>query len=327
MADSPYIIEVTKENFEEVILQGSMQTPILIDFWADWCQPCHQLMPILTKLADEYQGAFILAKIDTEAEQEIAAQLGIRSLPTVKLIINGGVADEFMGALPEAEVRAFLDKHITAGPAEPDPGSDPVEMAKILQSQGQTEAAMAMLREAQAADPENGDIAIALGQCCVAEGNYDDARQCLSILSEEDAKKPGAGMLRGMLTLTEENDDSRDEQTVSDALTQDSGNSDAHYQLGIKQALRGDFDTGVKTLMDLMQKDRGFGDDKARKTLISIFDAMGEDPRVGPMRRQTTPLTTVPARSTSEPATIATTPSPAIPHQPVSIANDHIVST
>ena len=286
MSDSPYIIDVTKENFEAVILQGSMQTPILIDFWADWCEPCKMLMPVLAKLADEYQGAFILAKIDTDAEQEIAQQLGIRSLPTVKLIINGAAVDEFSGALPEGEVRAFLDKHISAEPPAPDPNDDPVEMAKILQSQGQTEAAIAMLREAQAGDPENGDIAIALGQACVAEGSYDDARQCLSILSEEDAKKPGAGVLRGMLALSDADDNTRDEQTVTNQLAEDESNSDARFQLGIKQALRGDFDTGVKTLMDLMMRDREFGDDGARKTLVSIFDAMGDDPRVGQMRRQ-----------------------------------------
>lgn len=286
MSDSPYIIDVTKENFEAVILQGSMQTPILIDFWADWCEPCKMLMPVLAKLAEEYQGAFVLAKIDTDAEQEIAQQLGIRSLPTVKLIINGAAVDEFSGALPESEVRAFLDKHISAGPAAPDPSQDPVEVAKMLQEQGQSEAAMQMLREAQSADPENGDIAIALGQACVAQGNYDDARQCLSILSEEDAKKPGAGMLRGMLSLTDADDSTRDEAAVISELEADEGNSDARFQLGIKQALRGDFETGVKTLMDLMQRDREYGDDGARKTLVSVFDAMGDDPRVGPMRRQ-----------------------------------------
>ena len=126
MSDSPYIVEVTKENLESVV-QQSMQTPVLIDFWAGWCEPCQTLMPILAKLADEYQGAFILAKVDTEAEQEIAQQLGIRSLPTVKLVINGGVVDEFSGALPETEVRAFLDKHIEAAPADPQgPAMGPV---------------------------------------------------------------------------------------------------------------------------------------------------------------------------------------------------------
>ena len=98
--------------------------------------------------------------------------------------------------------------------------------------------------------------------------------------------KPGAGMLRGMLSLTDANDNTRDEAAVISELEADEGNSDARFQLGIKQALRGDFETGVKTLMDLMQRDREYGDDGARKTLVSVFDAMGDDPRVGPMRRQ-----------------------------------------
>lgn len=283
MADSPHIVEVTKENFESVILQGSMQGPVLIDFWADWCAPCKSLMPVLEKLAEEYQGAFTLAKVDTEAEQEIAQQLGIRSLPTVKLIVNGAAVDEFTGALPEAEVRAFLEKHI--GPpvaAEPET-ADPISQAAELQAQGQTEQALAMLREAQAAEPENGDIAIALGQACVAAGNYDDARQCLSILSEDDAKKPAAAILRGLLTLSDADDSSRDESTV--AATADS-DSDAAHQLGIKQALRGDFEPAVDTLLALMQRDPKFGDGGARKTILSIFDIMGDDPQVGVLRRR-----------------------------------------
>ena len=286
MSESPYIVEVTKENFEAVILHGSMQTPVLVDFWADWCQPCQTLMPILAKLADEYQGAFILAKIDTEAEQEIAQQLGIRSLPTVKLISNGAVLDEFAGALPESEVRAFLDKHLQA--AAPAPGAEmgPVEMAKQLQANGDTEQAMSVLRAAQAENPTDGDIAIALGQLCVASGQYDDARQCLSILSEEDAKKTEAGKLRGLLTLADADDSSTDESSLASALEKDSNNSEAAYKLGIKQALRGDSDSAITTLLNLMQKDREFGDDGARKTLLSIFDMMGDDPAVGPWRRK-----------------------------------------
>ena len=287
MSDSPYIVEVTKENFETVILHGSMETPVLVDFWADWCQPCQTLMPILAKLADEYQGAFILAKIDTEAEQEIAAQLGIRSLPMVKLISQGAVVDEFAGALPESEVRAFLDKHLQAAPpVEEAPAAGPVELANQLQANGDTEKAIAVLRAAQAEDPANGDVAIALGKLCVATGQYDDARQCLSILSEEDAKKTDAGMLRGMLTLSDADDATTDEATLANDVQQDIKNSEAAYKLGIKQALRGETDTAITTLLELMQRDREFGDDGARKTLLSIFEMMGDDPAVGTYRRK-----------------------------------------
>ena len=112
MSESPFIIDLTLENFEQVVLRDSQQTPVLIDFWASWCQPCQILMPLLSKLAEEYQGKFILAKLNTEEQQEIAAQFGIRSIPTVKLFKDGAQVDEFAGALPENDIRTFLDKHI-----------------------------------------------------------------------------------------------------------------------------------------------------------------------------------------------------------------------
>ena len=111
MAESPYIIDVTRENYAQ-IMEASFEVPVLIDFWASWCQPCQVLMPVLAKLADEYQGKFLLGKLNTEEEQEIAAQFGIRSIPNVKLFRDGQPVDEFLGALPESAVREFLDRHV-----------------------------------------------------------------------------------------------------------------------------------------------------------------------------------------------------------------------
>ena len=113
MSNSPYIIDITLENFQQVILEGSMQHPVLVDFWADWCAPCKQLLPILTKLADEYQGQFILAKVNIEEQQELAAQFQVRSVPTVMLVSQGQLVDQFNGAKPESEIRAFLEPHLS----------------------------------------------------------------------------------------------------------------------------------------------------------------------------------------------------------------------
>ena len=161
MADSPYIVEVTAENFQTVILEGSMQQPVLVDFWASWCQPCQALMPLLAKLADEYAGKFILAKINTEEQQAIAAQFQIRSIPAVKLVHQGKLVDEFTGALPEAEIRAFLDRHIQQEASADD---NAIEQAYALLMRGQSDAAATLIQQSLDADPKNPQAIVAFAK-------------------------------------------------------------------------------------------------------------------------------------------------------------------
>ncbi|MCZ6883521.1 MAG: thioredoxin, partial [Gammaproteobacteria bacterium] len=136
MNESAYIHNVSTQDFQALVIENSFNKPVLVDFWADWCQPCKTLAPIVARLADEYAGKFILAKVDTEKEQELAAHFGIKSLPTMKIIVNGQIAGERVGVIPESEIRAFIDPFIISE-------SDQVmDAAMAAQDEGRSEDAL-----------------------------------------------------------------------------------------------------------------------------------------------------------------------------------------
>ncbi len=289
MAESPHIIALDESNFVEVVVEGSATQPVLVDFWADWCGPCKSLMPILEKLAIEYDGAFVLAKLDTEAHPGIAQQLGIRSLPTVKLFKDRQLVDEFMGALPESEVRAFLEKHVTAAPEQQDTAEDDrVEAAMQLFDAGQPEAARDMLKMAQAEDPANQQILLALGQVCIATGDIDTAESCNSALSEEEQDSVAGKRLAGMLALAKESTESGQSDTAAleSRLAADESDAEARYELAVQLAMQGEVQTGMDHLLKIVQQAPDFNDGAARKKLITLFDVLGDDPIVGVYRRK-----------------------------------------
>jgi len=290
MADSPFIVQLDEQNFMQVVVEGSDTTPVLVDFWADWCAPCKSLMPILEKLAIEFNGAFILAKLDTEAHPGIAQQLEIRSLPTVKLFKNRQLVNEFMGALPESEVRSFIETNVGPALSENEdaaegPSDNRVLQAMNLYEQGQVEAATQMLKAAQAEDPQNAEILLALGQISVSTGDVEVAESCLKALSEEDRKGAQALRLEGILEIARESDTQADPKVLQAQLNEDPGNSETRYNLAIAEALAGNVQVAMDHLLELVKTDPGYNEGAPRTKLLAMFNVLGDDPLVGQYRR------------------------------------------
>lgn len=269
MADSPYVVNVTAGNFQQVVLAGSFERPVLVDFWADWCAPCRQLMPMLARLADEFKGAFLLAKVDTEAEQALAAHFGIRSLPTVQLFRNGQPVDQFMGALPEGQVREFLSRHIARA------SETLLAQARGQMAAGNTAAAARLIEQARAEDPDNSRIFVAEVALKAAEGDADGALALLERTPLELAKDTELLALRGQLTFVQALAGAPDTATLTARVAADPAASEARYQLAARLVLAGDYEGALEHLLTLLKRDRAFGDDAARKAMIAVFDLLG----------------------------------------------------
>ena len=274
MSNLPYIIEVTAENYQSAVIEQSRQVPVLVDFWASWCQPCQMLMPVLAKLADDYQGKFILAKINTEEQQALAAQFGIRSIPTVKLFRNGEPVDEFAGALPEAEIRKFLDKHI---PRESDAL---VEQAQQLLLQGNAEGALALLEQAKASDPANSNIDLALAQTHAAAGDIAKAEEILARLPADLRDKAEVRTLEGLLFFESLLAGAPTREELARRLETNSDDAEARYLMAAHHAVNQHYEEAMDELLQLMKKNRDYEDDAARKALLKLFDILGDDPLV-----------------------------------------------
>ncbi len=281
MSESPYIHHVTAQDFNTLVVENSFKQPVLVDFWAEWCQPCQALIPVLTKLAEEYKGAFILAKVNSDEQGELAAHAGVRSLPTVKLFIDGQIADEFMGALPESEVRKFLDKYIQSE-------SDAI-MSEAVQAyhEGRKQDALDMMNKALAEDPQNAKLKINIAKMVANDGDYESASALIDTLSDEDKDQAEVREMMAQIKLAVKLKDAGDPAEIEQRLNDNPEDLDAMLQMSNYLTAAGQFEEAIKLLLDIMTKDRNFNDDAGRKGLLEVFDILGsENPLVKTYRRR-----------------------------------------
>jgi putative thioredoxin len=270
MSDSPTIQDnVTEASFAERVLQASQHVPVVVDFWADWCAPCRMLMPMLARLADEYQGQFVLAKVNTDEQQALAARYGIRSLPTVKVFKNGEVVDEFMGVQPESAIRAILERHIERA-------SDRlVDQAAEALEAGDEARARSLLEQAVDMDPANPRVKIGLARTLMQTGEPERAEIILDDLQGEAREQPEVKTLKAQLAFARIASEAPEREALERRVTADPADLEARYHLSAHQVLAGEFEPALEQLLEVLKRERGFRGDAARKALLAIFEILG----------------------------------------------------
>lgn len=276
MSNSPYSIDITLENFQQVILEGSLKQPILVDFWADWCAPCKVLMPILEKLANEFQGQFILAKVNIEEQPELAQKFQVRSVPTVILVGEGKLLDQFDGVKPESEIRAFLKQHLT------NPVDALKEQVKQHISAGELDEAQEMLQYAISQLPEDINLQIDLARVLLQKNLATDAKAVLENLPEADKARPDVKGLMAGLKFSEAAPSA--EKLAELGERED---SEANYLKAMAALLQSDHEQALERLLNLLRDDRSYQEGAAHKRLLEVFAMLGEgNPLVIKARRK-----------------------------------------
>jgi putative thioredoxin len=263
--------DISEENFEAEVLERSNAVPVLVDFWAPWCGPCKVLGPLLEKLAAEYAGEFVLAKVNVDENQGLASVFGIQGIPAVKLFKDGDLASEFTGALPEPMVRQFLSKFL------PSAADKEAEKAAELEDEGETAEAKALYQALLESDPNHAKALLGLGRLAMNEGNQDAALSYLDKISEVADERKEADRLIARLKL--QSGAAQNEGALREKVKSDPNNIAARFDLA--QALAGveKYEEALNEFLNIVKADRTFQDDGARKAMIQIFEVLGpEDP-------------------------------------------------
>jgi putative thioredoxin len=270
------MIDVTMANFETDVIAASQTTPVLVDFWADWCGPCKSLGPLLEKLETAYEGRFTLVKINADTEQQLAGAFGIKSLPTCILLMGGRPVDGFMGALPEGKVREFLDKHL---PSEGElTAQADAQEAEHLMAEGDTDAALAKLQEALSLNPADDDTRYNFVKLLIAVGNLEEAQAALAPkLTEIPLQLRFDALNYWLQALQFVSTDERGGWAFEqfDALIEKNKRDfDTRFAKARLLIAAGQMEQAMEELLEIIMRDKTWNNEAARKTYVSILELM-----------------------------------------------------
>ncbi len=268
------MIDITVENFETEAIAASMNVPVLVDFWAPWCGPCKTLGPVLEKLETEYAGRFVLAKINADTEQQIAAMFGIRSIPTCVLLMNGQPVDGFTGALPEGKVREFLDRHVPS--AEEVQAEEEEVQAQDALASGDTDAALEKLQHAVATDPANDDARFDYVKLLLQLGRDDDAKVAFAPVIAKAAGSRRLGALKDWMDAIDFVAASADPEGAIAGFDAKIAANRRDFEARFARArwlmAHQRWQDAMDELLEILMRDKGWSDEAARKTCVSILE-------------------------------------------------------
>lgn len=261
---SQFAFDVSIAEFETKVLLPAQDVPVVVDFWAPWCEPCKVLKPLLEKLAEEYAGRFLLAMVNADENPELSQHFGVRSIPTVKVLFQGQLVDEFSGSLPEAQIREFLDRF-----ALPAVGGNLREEAAALLLEGKLEEALAKLVEASHAQPEDQAIQLDAVDVLLQLGRNDEAGQLLA--GEYSQQTDRANALRARLALTA---GAADTAEIEARLAANPADHGARLELSRALAAQSRFREAMEAALEVVVRDRAFDEGAGRKALLQLFEAL-----------------------------------------------------
>ncbi|HZP93277.1 MAG TPA: tetratricopeptide repeat protein [Burkholderiales bacterium] len=265
-----HAIDIDRSNFETAVLEESRKRPVLVDFWAPWCGPCRALTPVLERLAEAYAGRFLLARVNSDENAELAAAFGVRGIPNVKAFDDGKLADEFTGALPEGAVRQFIDRLL------PSAAELKRREAKGAFARGDAAAALAILEAAQAMEPNDDAIKLDRAEILHALGRATEAQALLGELGPLALRDPRAGRLRAELAFAQAPDDVSLADLEQRVRTRPA-DLDARLALARRYAAERRYEPALEQLLQIVRADRRFADDAGRKNMLAVFELLGDE--------------------------------------------------